>query len=76
MGDVMGVVDGIMGITADIMVDMAMSFDRFDDGANGVRMRVGCDHRSGEQRRENYGDESRKPCEPALMHAVSLPRSG
>lgn len=72
----MGVVDGIMGITADVMVDMAMSFDCFDDGANGVRMRVGCHHWSGEQRGENHGDERCQPCEPALMHALSLPRSG
>lgn len=43
----MGVVDGIMGITDDVMVDMAMGFDRFDDGADGVRMRVGCHHRGG-----------------------------
>lgn len=44
-------VDGIMDIAAQVVMHMAMGTDRFDDGADGVRMRVGCHHRSGEQRR-------------------------
>lgn len=76
VGDIMGVVDGIVGFVAHVMMYMAMGIDRFDDGTDGVRVRAGCKHRGGEQRRENHGDDSRKPCEPALMHALSLPRSG
>ena len=67
---IMGMVDGIMGIAANVVMDMAMRIDRFHDGADGVRMRVGRKHRSGEQRRKNHSDDSRKPCEPTLMHGV------
>lgn len=42
VGHVMGMVDGIMGVTTYVMMDMAVSIDRFNDGANGVRVRVGC----------------------------------
>lgn len=38
----MGVVDSVMGIAAHIVMDMAMGVDCFNDGADGVRMRVGC----------------------------------
>jgi len=38
----MGMVDGVMGIAAHIVMDMAMGFDRFNDGADGVRMGVRC----------------------------------
>ncbi len=51
VGYVVGMVDGIMDIAAQVVMHMAMGTDRFDDGADGVRMRVGCHHRSGEQRR-------------------------
>lgn len=73
---VMGMVDCVMGIAAHVVMDMPMGINRVHDGADGVRMRVGCYHRGGEQRRENHSYDSRKPCEPALMHALSLPRSG
>lgn len=38
----MGMVNGIMGIAAHVVMVMAVGIDSFDDGANGVRMRVGC----------------------------------
>ena len=53
----MDMVDGIMGIGAEVVMDVAMVAHRFDDGADGVRVRVGCYHRGGEQRRENYSDD-------------------
>ncbi|MFN4210617.1 MAG: hypothetical protein ACK4G5_08625, partial [Devosia sp.] len=63
----MDMVDGIMGIGAEVVMDVAMCAHRFDDGADGVRVRVGCYHRGGEQRRENYSDDGCKPRQPALM---------
>jgi len=61
----MSVVDGIMSFAANIVMDMAMAVDSFYDDADGMRMCVRCQHRGGEQRCENNGDDRRKPCKPA-----------
>jgi hypothetical protein len=53
MWHVMGVVERIMGVHADVVMCMAMAVDRFDDGPNGMRMGVGSHHRTSQQRRKN-----------------------
>lgn len=65
----MSMVDGIMSVATNIAtMHMAMTVEGFNDDADGVRMRVRCQHRGGEKRCENHGYDSRKPCKPALMH--------
>lgn len=69
----MGVVNGIMSLAASIVImDMAMAVDRFDDDADGMRMCVRCQHRAGEKRRENDGDDRHKPWNSALMHGGQI----